>query len=41
MVSSVWGDQAILGSTETTQEKLKYAAFEGGFFIFSLAIFLN
>ena len=33
--STVWADQADLGSTETAEQKLKYATFEGGFFSFS------
>ena len=30
----VWADRAILGSTETVEQKLKYATFEGGFWTF-------
>ena len=33
--SSVWADRADLGSTETAEQKLNYATFEGGFFSFS------
>ena len=33
--STVWADRADLGSTETAEQKLKYATFEGGFFNFS------
>ena len=30
--SCVWADRAVLGSTETAKQKLKYATFEGDFF---------
>ena len=32
--STVWADQADLGSTETAKQKLKYATFEDSFFTF-------
>ena len=33
--STVWADRADLGSTETAEQKLKYATCEGGFSSFS------
>ena len=33
--STVWADRADLGSTETAEQKLNYATFEGVFFNFS------
>ena len=33
--STVWADQADLGSTKTAEQKLKYATFEVIFFMFS------
>ena len=33
--SNVWTDRGDIGSTETAEQKLKYATFEGGFFNFS------
>ena len=33
--SIVWADRADLGSTETAEQNLKYATFEGVFFNFS------
>ena len=35
VVFSVWADWAVLGRTETSQQKLKCATFEGVFFMFS------
>ena len=35
--STVWADLAVFGSTETAEQKLKYATFELGFFNFSWA----
>ena len=32
--SCVWADRAVLGSTETAKQKLKYGTFEGDFFMF-------
>ena len=32
--STVWADRAVLGSTETAEQKLKYATFEGVFSAF-------
>ena len=37
----VWADWAVLGSTETTQQKVKYATFEGGFCNFSWDFFFK
>ena len=31
----VWADRAVLGSTETAQQKLKCATFEASYFMFS------
>ena len=33
-LSTVWADQADLGSTETAEQKLEYATFEGVFSAF-------
>ena len=33
----VWADWAVLGSTETAQQKVKYATFNGCFFNYSWA----
>ena len=30
--STVWADLAVFGSTETAEQKLKYATFDRGFF---------
>ena len=32
---AIWANRAVLGSTETAEQKLKYATFEDGFFNFS------
>ena len=39
--STVWADRADLGSTETAEQKLKYATFEGVFSAFQGQFFFS